>query len=44
MEGLRSYGKYYELMLDNVFKIKIDLNKNNRNEYILMNLLKELKH
>ena len=39
MEGLKTYGKYYEVNFDDIFQIKIDLNKNNRNEYILMNLL-----
>ena len=39
MEGLKNYGRYYELNFDDIFQIKIDLNKSNRNEYIIMNLL-----
>ena len=39
MEGIRSYGRYYEIELDEGIGIKIDLNNANRNEYILMSLL-----
>lgn len=39
MEGIKKYGRYYELNFDDIFQIKIDLNKSNRNEYIIMNLL-----
>jgi len=39
MEGIRGYGRYYEIGFEEVFLIQIDLNPNNRNEYIQMNLL-----
>ena len=39
MEGLKTYGRYFELNIDDIFALKIDLNKTNRNEYLLMNLL-----
>ncbi|MDD6249474.1 MAG: RHS repeat-associated core domain-containing protein [Bacillales bacterium] len=38
MEGLKKYGRYYELNIDDIFNLKIDLNVTNRNEYLLMNL------
>ena len=39
MQGLRQQGRYYNLELDEVIKLKIDLNKYNRNEYIIMDLI-----
>ena len=39
MEGLKTYGRYFELNIDDIFALKIDLNNTNRNEYLLMNLL-----
>ena len=39
MEGIRSYGRYYSIELDEYFTIQIDLNKKNRNEYVIMNLI-----
>ena len=38
MEGIRSYGRYYSIELDEYFTIQIDLNEKNRNEYVIMNL------
>ena len=39
MEGLKTYGRYFELNIDDIFALKIDLHKRNRNEYLLMNVL-----
>ena len=27
MEGLKNYGRYFDLEFDDIFKVKIDLNK-----------------